>query len=143
MTLIGLAEVRELELRKGVYHFPKGSILATVEGMRGVLYCFGPGQERQTDKEPTDQAFRDYHTFHGFDGFAVSSVLIPDNWIRVGAVRSVLYVSDKVNGGGDGTINRFRHVFNSGTVAYISEENPDWMKVEGESLFVDERGIVN
>ncbi len=143
MDLIGLAEVRELEIGKGVYLFPKGSILATVEGMRGVLFCIGTGQERQTDNEPTDQAFRDYHLFHGFDGVLVSAVDVPERWESVGACRSVLYVSDKVNGGGDGTKNRFRHRFSPGTKAYQTPENPDWIKIEGDSLYVDERGIVN
>lgn len=143
MNLVGLAEVRELETGKGVYHFPKKSILAAMEKMRGVLFCIGAGHERQTDNEPTDQAFRDYHLFHGFDGILVSAVEVPDDWESVGACRSVLYVSDKVNGGGDGTKNRFRHCFNAGTKAFRSVSNPDWIRIEGESLYVDDRGIVN
>lgn len=141
--IIRLAEVRELEFAGFDIVFPRGSILAAPEGMRQILYAFEPVEEEPTDEEPSEQALRDFHEFHGKDALTVSAVEIPDDWEHIGEVRSVLYRSNKLNGGGDGTPQLFRHRFDPGTYASRSFLNPEWIRIYGADLFVDDRGIVN
>lgn len=141
--IIRLAEVRELEFAGHDILFPRGSILAAPEGMRQILYAFEPGEEEETEEEPNPQALEDFYTFHGKDALTVSAVDIPDDWQFIGEVRSVLYRSSKLHGGGNGFPQLFRHRFNPGTFAHRSRENPSWIRIFGDSLFVDDRGIVN
>jgi len=138
-----LAEVRQLEFAGFDVLFPRGSILAAPEGMRQILYAFEPGQEEPTDEEPTPQAMADFSTFHGKEATSVSGVVIPDGWQYIGEAKSVLYWSSKLNGGGNGRPNLFRHRFDANTIAHRSTENPGWIRIFGESLYVDDRGIVN
>jgi len=138
-----LAEVRQLEFAGFDVLFPRGSILAAPEGMRQILYAFEPGQEEPTDEEPTPQAMADFFAFHGKEATTVSSVTIPDGWQYIGEVKSVLYWSSKLNGGGNGRPNLFRHRFDANTIAHRSADNPGWIRIFGESLYVDDRGIVN
>jgi hypothetical protein len=143
-VIIRLAEIRELEFAGHDILFPRGSILAAPEGMRQILYAFEPGEEEETDDvEPAPQALEDFYTFHGRDALAVSAVEIPDEWKYMGEVKSVLYRSSKFHGGGNGTPQLFRHRFNPGTYAHRSKDNPSWVRIFGESLYVDDRGIVN
>ena len=141
--IVRLAEVRELEFAGVDIVFPRGSILAAPHGMRQILYAFEPGQEEPTDEEPNAQALEDFYNFHGREALTVSAVDIPDDWKYIGEVRSVLYRSAKLHGGGNGLPQLFRHEFNPGTVAHRSRENPEWIRIFGEDLFVDDRGIVN
>ena len=141
--MIRLAEIRELECIGFDILFPRGSILATVEGMREYLYAFEPGQELSVSGEPAPEELEDFYTFHGREASTVSGVDVPSRWKRVGEVRSVLYRSDKLHGGGNGTPQLFRHKFDRGTTAARSLDNPSWIRIYGAELYVSDRGITN
>lgn len=141
--IVRLAEIRELEFADMDIVFPRGAILAAPQGMRQILYAFEPGQETSTNEEPTTQALKDFYDFHGREAMTVSAVDIPDEWDFIGEAKSVLYLSAKKHGGGNGLPQLFRHKFDPGTYAHRSRENPAWIRIFGEEMYVDDRGIVN
>ena len=66
----------------------------------------------------------------------------PEKLVFLGEAIEIIYRSDKVNGGGDGKPNSFRHKFDKGTML-LTNETGRYLIIVGERLHVTDRGIVN
>ena len=142
MNLVALARVLEIETNMGVYHFPKNAILAASVSMREYLYAIC-GPEFAIRDEPSDDAVEAFETFHGYPAQYVSGIDIPEHFGEPQKAVSVLYESDKLNGGGDGRKNLFRHRFRRGTVVEMGDSEYPCLRIYGPTLYVDDRGICN
>lgn len=132
LRLIG----RETEVQFGTHY-----VLASPVPMVGELYLFPTSEECPTDREPDVYSFDAFREFHGREGQFVSEVDIPGNWRRQDEAVEIFYLSRKLNGGGDGRPNRFRHRFARGTL--IERSRGGWVRIRGNGLYVCDRGIVN
>lgn len=64
----------------------------------------------------------------------------PDRWTMLGPARTIVYRSDKTNGGGTGRAEDFIHEFSSGAVAYSGR---DYIMILGDKIRVDASGVRN
>lgn len=143
IQLVYLAEVREIETPSQVVLFPRGSVLAVPDTMRGCLYGFESVRTSDPSGSPSWEAMEGFWTFSGKEPTHTVGIEVPVDWSFSGIAESVLYRSDKLHGGGNGRKNLFRHKFNPGTRLYRSRSCPEWVKIEGTDLVVEDRGIVN
>ena len=74
------------------------------------------------------------------DGRAWKIPAIPTEWECLGAAESIRYESDKINGGGTGRAELFRHDFSPGALAYRAGE---FLAIVGDRITVDAAGIRN
>ena len=65
---------------------------------------------------------------------------LPEMWEEMGKVVSILYESDKLNGGGTGKKELFRHDFSPGAMAYGAGE---FLVIVGPKIKVDASGVRN
>ena len=64
----------------------------------------------------------------------------PTSWSCLGSARTIVYRSDKVNGGGTGSVEEFIHEFSPGAVAYSAGE---YILILGDKIRVDASGVRN
>jgi len=86
-----------------------------------------------------------YRAFHGHDPrFATKYDLhVPKTLVILGRAVAVEYESDKINGGGDGRKNVFRHTFSRNTILAMDERNKNQLYILGKKLKVTSAGIEN
>lgn len=79
--------------------------------------------------------------FHGsLDGREWEIRNFPRSWRHLGAARTIVYESDKTNGGGTGKPEHFIHEFSPGANAYSAG---DFLAIVGEKIRVDASGVRN
>lgn len=67
----------------------------------------------------------------------------PKKLIRLGRALETTYISDKWNGGGDGTYAAYKHKHNPGVSLYMDERNRGQLYLIGKKLKVTDAGIEN
>lgn len=72
------------------------------------------------------------------DGRTWELAPLPDVWEDAGEALSILYESDKRNGGGTGSPELFRHPFDKGARVYVAGP---FLAVVGEQIKVDASGV--
>jgi hypothetical protein len=141
IELVFLARAISIENRTKELRFPSGFVLVSAVPMsEGVLYVFPFAILQHTHKNSSFEAEKSYETFTGRESRYVSEVEIPEHWDYVASLTHIEYESDKLNGGGTGKMEIFRHRFSSGTVL---ESSGYWMRISGPRLTVTEFGIEN
>lgn len=141
MELVFLAKAVSIENRTKELQFPSGFCLASIVPFdRGSLYIFPEHYLEHTTENSSVQAEQSFELFTGRKSRFVSSVNVPENWQDVGSVTHIEYESDKINGGGTGKPEIFRHKFGPFTRLHSSGF---WMKITGPDLTVTEFGIEN
>jgi hypothetical protein len=89
-----------------------------------------------------------YERFHGHGprrapkGFTLEIPGESDPMVFLGDKLTITYRSDKLNGGGDGRLAHYRHVFDKTTKLYASPDGK-WLMIRGPKMIVSNRGIVN
>lgn len=139
--LVRLARPTKLVCNDTVVEFPTNYVLASPVPMVGCLYLFPSTEERDTRQDPSEYSFDAFRDFHGRDGNFVSEVEFPNHWQTFEDAFEIFYVSRKLNGGGDGTLNTFRHRFARDTI--VKRAKHGWFRISGSGLYVCDRGIVN
>lgn len=141
MELVFLAKAVAIENRTKELRFPSGFVLASIVPMdQGTLYIFPESYLRRTDTDSSVDAEESFESFTGRKSRFVSEIDIPETWERVGSLTHIEYESNKLNGGGTGKMEIFRHRFSSGTVL---EASGYWMRITGPRLTVTQFGIEN
>ena len=136
-----LAVALEVVTDRGIIRFGPGAVLGAAKRgclaiipQRGIMVW----KRRQGSRE-VSQLVED------FDGRPAAGkaapVAFPDDWEYAGAAVSILYESDKRNGGGKGRRSLYRHEFSPGAEAYRAPGG--WCVVVGEKIRVEDRGIVH
>jgi hypothetical protein len=68
---------------------------------------------------------------------------VPEQLIEIGKAHKIEYISNKLNGGGDGKPAIYVHRFSAGTKLYMDETGKRQLYIIGSRLHCNERGIVN
>lgn len=110
----------------------------------GALYI-GPDSSARAVTRPTPDhakaAERLRREFAGqLDGASWSLHGFPRRWSALGPARTIVYRSDKTNGGGTGRAEDFAHEFSPGAVAY---SGGDYIMILGDKIRVDASGVRN
>lgn len=138
-----LARPLEVETDEGVFEFRRQSWLAADPD--GGALLIGPDAhalETEPGDKMTPEAVRLRGRFVGRPAEEIAWKLnrLPLEWDEIGTAESVLYLSDKLNGGGTGKPELFRHDFSPGAMAYRSGE---YLAIVGPRITVDAAGIRN
>lgn len=144
LALLGRALA--IGLGSGPEHsFGRGHFLAA--DPRGGALVIGPDRlalsiASRAKDDASRRAARDMRrTFHGHsEGRDWELKSFPKEWESLGPARAIVYESDKVNGGGTGSVEHFIHEFSPGARAYVSGE---YLIVLGEKIRVDASGVRN
>lgn len=135
---LGVGRGEELQIGKGYFIAadPKGGILV-----------IGPDDLAAdvSHRDPNDPARRAARAvrekFQGrIDGHEWEIHNFPRSWKALGVARSVVYESDKSNGGGTGKPELFIHEFSPGATAYSAGE---FLAIVGDKIRVDASGVRN
>ena len=100
----------------------------------------------ETSKHPQKRfgtgaaSLRERFTGRKVDGRKWALPVLPAMWEDMGPALSILYESDKINGGGTGRPELFRHEFSHGAKAYRAG---DFLAIVGTRIKVDAAGIRN
>lgn len=88
---------------------------------------------------------RRYKQFHGKRprSFSRRRFHVPKHLVKLGQAHAIEYVSDKYNGGGDGKLAVYRHVFETNCTLYMDETGKKQLYILGNSLKVNRAGIIN
>ena len=81
---------------------------------------------------------REAFTGRKADGRVWELPALPATWTDAGAALSILYESDKRNGGGTGSAELFRHPFDKGARVYVAGP---FLAIVGEQIKVDASGV--
>ena len=94
------------------------------------------------DERPDPEARRVREAFTGrdLDGETWELLDFPEDWLDMGPALSIVYESDKRNGGGTGKPELFEHEFSPGARAYASGR---WFAIVGPEIHVNASGVVN
>ncbi len=86
-----------------------------------------------------------YEQFHGRKprNFRRTRFHDPKNLTWLGYAHAVEYVSNKINGGGDGTWAIYRHRFKMGAELFMDERKRRQLYIVGDKIKVTDRGIEN
>lgn len=86
-----------------------------------------------------------YFKFHGKAVKAIKKIVFsqPSTLVYLGRAMSIVYLSDKKHGGGDGKPCEFEHEFETAVHLYMDEKGKRQLYLIGEKLFVNEDGIQN
>lgn len=85
-----------------------------------------------------------YKTFTGYPGEEPPKVTrkkTPKEWVAIAKPLFIAYNSSKINGGGDGTLQGFKHRFGAQIQLYTNPEGT-MLLIAGPGLKVTSRGIV-
>lgn len=139
-----LARALEVETVGGVLSFSGCWLAADPDG--GTL-LIGPDSSvreipgpRAAQLPPLAVRLRGRFTGRNPDGRGWEIPKLPQEWDNLGPARSILYESDKKNGGGTGRAELFRHDFSPGALAYRAG---DFLAIVGDRITVDAAGIRN
>lgn len=140
-----LARAVEVELEDGEIEFGRRSWLAA--DPRGRALLIGPDYHAQESAKGSRRdlpaaAVRLRGRFVGRPASGIHWTLsrLPSQWEDLGPAVSILYMSDKDNGGGTGRPELFRHDFSRGANAYRAGE---YLAIVGDRIRVDAAGIRN
>lgn len=91
------------------------------------------------------RAYKRYTSFHGKHPRYSGKVNFPEpeSLVFLGRAVSIVYESDKHNGGGDGKKAHYEHHFSRGTMLFCDETGRGWIFIHGPRLKVEEPGIIN
>lgn len=94
---------------------------------------------------PKKRSFKRYLSFHGkrVRGIAQRMFHVPENLILLGRAHQIVYVTDKINGGGDGKIAEYIHTFETPVNLYMDETGKKQLYLMGQKLKVTSHGIEN
>jgi len=86
-----------------------------------------------------------YRQFHGRRKapWTTTGFHYPKTLIFLGQVVSIVYLSNKKNGGGDGKICEYEHEFETPVDLYMDETGKVQLYLIGKQMHVTEDGIVN
>lgn len=92
---------------------------------------------------PSPKAKKRYKSFTGRDVEASKEkrVKTPSELICIARPEFITYYSNKLNGGGDGTLQKFKHRFGAKIKLYTNPEGT-FLLIAGPGLKVTPRGIV-
>ena len=84
-----------------------------------------------------------YHKFHGRQPRRITrkNFRVPEALICLGDAVDITYKCDKVNGGGDGRVARYKHKFGRGDKLYVDPRGKQ-LYILGGRMRVNSRGIV-
>ena len=91
------------------------------------------------------KAVSKYRAFHGKNPRYTRKLKfhVPDKLIYLGEAHKVEYISDKLNGGGDGKPCIYVHKFKKGAKLYQDETGKRQLYIIGPQIYVNHRGVVN
>lgn len=91
------------------------------------------------------KAVQKYHAFHGRPVKKVTKKQfhVPNTLVRLGKAHSIVYVSNKFNGGGDGKMCEYIHEFETPVDLYMDETGKKQLYLMGSKLKVTHHGIEN
>jgi hypothetical protein len=91
-----------------------------------------------------ESAYKKYEQFHGRRSRKTASrpFHVPSSLVYLGEAVAVEYLSDKLNGGGDGAKAIYRHKFSPGAVLCMDEKARGQLYILGSKIYVNDRGIV-
>lgn len=95
--------------------------------------------------KPSKAALSRYQAFHGkkYPTKVQSTFFhVPENLILLGRAVDITYESDKLNGGGTGRKELFRHAFSRSSMLYTDEKGKQ-LYILGPALTVKSPGIIN
>lgn len=86
-----------------------------------------------------------YSEFHGKGPTKIyqKKINIPEKLIFLGYAHKIEYISNKLNGGGDGKTAIYVHKFTRGTKLFADEKMGGQLYIMGKTLKVTDRGIEN
>lgn len=92
---------------------------------------------------PSKKAKSRYKTFTGREGEkpSVRTLKAPGELVCIARPEFLTYYSSKLNGGGDGTLQKFRHRFGASIKLYTDPEGT-FLLIAGPGLRITRRGIV-
>lgn len=136
-----LGRAKELEATVSHVVFGPGWWLAA-DPRGGALLLGADSVVRETSRaaDPRAVYLRERFTGRDHDGRRWSLPTLPETWDDLGPALSILYESDKVNGGGTGRPELFRHEFSPGATAYRAG---DLVAIVGKRIRVDAAGVRN
>lgn len=94
------------------------------------------------------RAVKMYRKFHGRDVREIGSMNIPieeaaKGLVVLGKAHAVEYVTDKLNGGGDGTMAIYRHEFETPAYVCVDGKGRKVVYIVGEKVKTTSAGIEN
>jgi len=135
---LGVGSGEELQIERGFF------LAADPDG--GLLIIAPDNLARDVSRRRADDPARRAaravrEKFHGsLDGREWEIQNFPRSWRHLGAARTIVYESDKTNGGGTGKSEHFIHEFSPGANAYSAG---DFLAIVGEKIKVDASGVRN
>lgn len=86
-----------------------------------------------------------YKAFHGRTRapWSMTYFHVPRTFIFLGQAVSIVYLSDKKNGGGDGKLCEYEHEFETPVDLYMDERGKMQLYLLGRKLTVTQDGIQN
>lgn len=86
-----------------------------------------------------------YRQFHGRSKAPLTRMHfhVPKTLIYLGEAVSIVYLSNKKNGGGDGKPCEYEHEFETSVSLYMDERGAIQLYLVGKQVHVTEDGIVN
>ena len=136
-----LGRAKEVRTESGPVRLGSGWWLAA-DPRGGSLLLGADSVVRETSRaaDPRAVYLRERFTGLDHDGRRWSLPALPEVWDDLGPALSILYESDKVNGGGTGRPELFRHEFSPGATAYRAG---DLVAIVGKRIRVDAAGVRN
>jgi hypothetical protein len=107
-----------------------------------LVFSRRPGYKFYGEKIMQGEAI--YKKFNGFAPRKVRTINMapPKALVCLGRAVGILYESNKVNGGGTGRLEYFKHTFHRTTKLYTDEKGKK-LYVFGPQMKVNSRGIIN
>ena len=86
-----------------------------------------------------------YTMFHGKQPHEIRPVKfhVPKNFILLGEAVAIEYKCKKINGGGTGRVETFRHVFETSPILCMDEKAKGQLYILGDKVKVTKEGIEN
>lgn len=144
-SLAALADALEVVADGRAHRCARGSILAAAP--RRLLVVVPPSVRLDWSRVPSGSGRESLELVEAFDGYEPArqwsplALPGPDDWQAIGAAESIMYESGKINGGGVGKNDLYRHEFAAGALAYRAPGG--WFCVVGPKIRTESRGIVN
>lgn len=135
-----LARALEVETESGTVILRGSWLAADPDG--GALLIGSDRSAKPTKRNPSRGAvgLRERFTGAKRNGNAWEIQRLPKRWEELGKAVSILYESDKLNGGGTGKKELFKHNFSPGAMAYGAGE---FLAIVGPRITVDASGVRN
>lgn len=139
MSYYFLGECKEISAKGGKFKLENFVLLAYENGEH--LLALPSDTILGSARRPSTFLSDRYFDFHGRQFNAMLEIDFPEEeFTFFGKATSILYLSDKLHGGGNGKANLFRHPFGA-TIHCWTTENYDAFILGGKNLRVTKRGI--